>query len=52
MEGLKNQTEAQGSCPKDNGEPKKVLEQQRHDHWKSHSFDYMDLCQQSDVSAF
>jgi len=28
MEGLKNQTEAQGSCPEDNGEPKKVLEQQ------------------------
>jgi len=23
-----------------------------HDHWKNHSFDYMDLCQQSDVSAF
>ena len=23
-----------------------------HDYWKSHSFDYMDLCQQSDVSAF
>ena len=23
-----------------------------HDHWKNHSFDYMDLYQQSDVSAF
>ena len=23
-----------------------------HDHWKNHSFDYMELCQQSDVSAF
>ena len=23
-----------------------------HDYWKTHSFDYMDLCQQSDVSAF
>ena len=23
-----------------------------HDYWKSHSFDYMDLCEQSDVSAF
>ena len=23
-----------------------------HDHWKNHSFDYMDLCWQSDVSAF
>ena len=23
-----------------------------HDHWKNHSFDYTDLCQQSDVSAF
>ena len=23
-----------------------------HDHWKNHSFDYMDICQQSDVSAF
>ena len=23
-----------------------------HDFWKTHSFDYMDLCQQSDVSAF
>ena len=23
-----------------------------HNYWKSHSFDYMDLCQQSDVSAF
>ena len=23
-----------------------------HDYWKSHSFDYTDLCQQSDVSAF
>ena len=23
-----------------------------HDYWKNHSFDYMDLCQQSDVSAF
>ena len=22
------------------------------DYWKNHSFDYMDLCQQSDVSAF
>ena len=22
------------------------------DHWKNHSFDYTDLCQQSDVSAF
>ena len=22
------------------------------DHWKNHNFDYMDLCQQSDVSAF
>ena len=23
-----------------------------HDYWKKHSFDYIDLCQQSDVSAF
>ena len=23
-----------------------------HDYWKNHSFDYMDLCQQSDVCAF
>ena len=23
-----------------------------HDSWKNHSFDYMDLCQQSNVSAF
>ena len=23
-----------------------------HDYWKKHSFDYMGLCQQSDVSAF
>ena len=23
-----------------------------HDYWKKHSFDYMDLCQQSDVSVF
>ena len=23
-----------------------------HDNWKNHSFDYMDLCQQSDVSNF
>ena len=23
-----------------------------HDYWKNHSFDYMDLCLQSDVSAF
>ena len=23
-----------------------------HDYWKNHSFDYMDLCGQSDVSAF
>ena len=23
-----------------------------HDYWKNHSFDYMDLCQQSAVSAF
>ena len=23
-----------------------------HDCWKNHSFDYMDICQQSDVSAF
>ena len=23
-----------------------------HDYWKSHSFDSMDLCQQSDISAF
>ena len=23
-----------------------------HDYWKNHSFDYMDLCQQSDISAF
>ena len=24
----------------------------RHDYWKNHSFDYMDLCWQNDVSAF
>ena len=24
----------------------------RHDYWKNHSFDYMDLCWQSNVSAF
>ena len=24
----------------------------RHDHWKNHSFDYMDLCWPSDMSAF
>ena len=24
----------------------------RHDYWKNHSFDFMDLCQQSNVSAF
>ena len=24
----------------------------KHDYWKNHSFDYMDLCWQSDVSAF
>ena len=24
----------------------------KHDHWKNHSFDYMDLCQQSDASSF
>ena len=24
----------------------------RNDYWKNHSLDYMDLCQQSDVSAF
>ena len=24
----------------------------RHDYWKNHSFDSMDLCQQSDVSTF
>ena len=23
-----------------------------YDYWKNHSFDYMDLCQESDVSAF
>ena len=23
-----------------------------HDYWKNHNFDYMDLCQQNDVSAF
>ena len=23
-----------------------------HDYWKSHSFDYTDLCQQIDISAF
>ena len=23
-----------------------------HDYWKNHSFDYTDVCQQSDVSAF
>ena len=23
-----------------------------HDYWKKHSFDYMDLCQKNDVSAF
>jgi len=23
-----------------------------HDYWKNHSFDYMDLCRQSDVSAY
>ena len=23
-----------------------------HDYWKNHSFDYVDFCQQSDVSAF
>ena len=23
-----------------------------HDYWKNHSFDYMDVCRQSDVSAF
>ena len=23
-----------------------------HDYWKNHTFDYTDLCQQSDVSAF
>ena len=23
-----------------------------HDYWKNHSFDYMDLCSQSDVSEF
>ena len=23
-----------------------------HDYWKNHSFDYMDFCQQSDVSSF
>ena len=23
-----------------------------HDYWKNHSFDYMDLCRQSDVSLF
>ena len=24
----------------------------RHDYWKNHSFDYMDICWQSDVSSF
>ena len=23
-----------------------------HDYWKNHNFDYMDLCWQSDISAF
>ena len=23
-----------------------------HDYWKKHNFDYMDLCQQSNISAF
>ena len=23
-----------------------------HDYWKNHSFDYMDVCQQNDVSDF
>ena len=23
-----------------------------HDYWKNHSFDYTDICQQSDISAF
>ena len=23
-----------------------------HNYWKNHSFDYIDICQQSDVSAF
>ena len=23
-----------------------------HDYWKNHTFEYLDLCQQSDVSAF
>ena len=23
-----------------------------HDYWKKHSFDYMDLCQQSDISEY
>ena len=23
-----------------------------HDYWKTHSFDYMKLCQQSDISSF
>ena len=23
-----------------------------HDYWENHSFDYMDLCQQNDLSAF
>ena len=23
-----------------------------HDYWKNHSFDYIDHCQQSDISAF
>ena len=23
-----------------------------HEYWKNHSFDYTDLCQQSDISAF
>ena len=28
------------------------LSQSVHDYWKNQSFDYLDLCQQSDVSAF
>ena len=28
------------------------LSQSIHDYWENHSFDYMDLCWQSDVSAF
>ena len=28
------------------------LSQSIHDYWKNHSFDYLDLCWQSDVSAF